>query len=81
MGAPLVRQDDLTRAEKKLNAKINKVKREIREEVIEYLGSLGLTGPAEIATVTGIEADEEQQSEEPAAAPESPEAALFGEES
>jgi hypothetical protein len=46
MGFPVVRQDELERESKKLNSKINRVKREVRAEVIEYLESLGLTGPA-----------------------------------
>lgn len=46
MGSPLVRRDELDAAAKKLNTKMNRIKREIRDEVIEYLESLGLTGPA-----------------------------------
>ena len=95
MGSPIVRQEDLTRVEKKLNDKINRTKRELRAEFIEYLESLGLTGPAAedladaaadpeaVALVEGInerKAEADAAAEAPAAA-EGADGALFGEES
>jgi hypothetical protein len=46
MGSPLVRRDELDKELAKQNNKMNRIKREVRSEVIEYLESLGLTGPA-----------------------------------
>ena len=37
MGAPVVRRDELEAELKKQNAKINRVKREVRAEITEYL--------------------------------------------
>jgi hypothetical protein len=65
MGSPLVRQDDLEREKKKLNDKINRVKREVRAEVLEYLESLGLTGPATEADPDAPAGDELAEAGEP----------------